>query len=413
VLLDPTDLVGAADAQAPGVVALRRDLHRHPELGLHLPATRHSVTEALGGLPLDITLHRTTSGVAALLTGTRPGPTVLLRADMDALPLDEESGDGCASEIDGVMHACGHDGHTAMLVGAARLLATLRDDLAGRVLFMFQPGEENGNRGALHMLDEGLLDLPPHAVDGSWSPVEAAYALHLSPNAPTGLVVSRPGPLMASSDRLRIVVTGRGGHASDPSRAADPIPTACAIVQSLQTMVTRRIDVFDPGVLTIGRIEAGTTSNVIPETAVVEGTLRALSDATRERLHEGVRRVASGIAAAHGMAVEVEIVLGYGVTVNHAASVDAALRVADSLIGVEGGVAGTFRLPHPTMGAEDFSYVVDRVPGAMLFLGCTPHDRDFATAAANHSNRVVHDEEALRVGVALHAALALSHVSGD
>ena len=401
------ELLQAADALQPRTVALRQQLHRQPELGLHLPHTRAAVLAALDGLPLDITLHETTSGIAALLTGARPGPTVLLRGDMDALPLQEDTGEPCTSEIDGSMHACGHDGHTAMLVGAARLLADRRSELSGRVLFMFQPGEENGARGALHMLDEGLLDVPAHAVDGSPSPVAAAYALHLTPNAPTGVVVSRPGPLMASSDSITITVTGRGGHASDPSRALDPIPVACEIVQALQTMVTRTIDVFDPGLVTIGRINAGTTNNVIPETAVIEGTMRAVGRATRQRLHDGVRRVAEGVAAAHGLDVEVHLTHGYGVTINDGAAAERALTVAAGLV----GAAHTVRLPHPTMGAEDFSYVIDRVPGAMLFLGCTPHEQNYLTAATNHSNRVAHDEAALPVGVALHAALALQHLT--
>ncbi len=403
------ELLQAADVLQPQTVALRQQLHRRPELGLHTPSTRAAVLAALEGLPLDITLHETTSGIAALLSGARPGPTVLLRGDMDALPLLEDTGESCTSEIDGAMHACGHDGHTAMLVGAARLLADRRSELSGRVLFMFQPGEENGSRGALHMLDEGLLDVPPHAVDGSASPVSVAYALHLTPNAPTGVVVSKPGPLMASSDRITITVTGRGGHASDPSRALDPIPVACEIVQALQTMVTRSIDVFDPGVVTIARITAGTTNNVIPETAVIEGTMRAVSRATRQRLHDGVRRVAEGVASAHGTGVDVDLTLGYGVTVNTDGVTEDALAVAATLV----GAARTARLAHPTMGAEDFSYVVERVPGAMLFLGCTPHDQNHLTAATNHSNRVVHDEAALPVGVALQAALALQHLTAE
>jgi amidohydrolase len=396
------ELLDAAQGFAPDVVALRHDLHRWPELGLHTPRTRDAVLEALEGLPLDITAHQTTSGVAALLTGGRPGPTVLLRGDMDALPLQEVTGEACSSHLDGMMHACGHDGHTSMLVGAARMLSERRSQLAGRVLFMFQPGEENGCAGALHMLDEGLLDLAPHALDGSPSPVEHAYAIHLTPNAPTGVVISRPGPLMASSDRLTIVVTGRGGHASQPHTALDPIPVACEIVQALQTMVTRSIDVFDPGIIT-----AGTTSNVIPESAVIEGTLRALSGRTRQRLHDGVRRVAEGVAAAHDTTVEVILGEGYGVTVNDAAASATVLAVAADLVGAD----MTVRLANPTMGAEDFSFVVDRVPGAMMFLGCTPHEHDFTTAASNHSNRVLHDDAALPIGMALHTALALHHLA--
>ena len=397
------------DAQgfAADAIALRHELHRWPELGLQTPHTRDAVLAALEGLPLDLTLHRTTSGVAALLTGDRPGPTVLLRGDMDALSLQESTGEDCASRIDGVMHACGHDGHTAMLVGAARMLAERKGELAGRVLFMFQPGEETGHAGALHMLDEGLLDLPPHAADGSPSAVEHAYAIHLTPNAPTGVVISRAGPLLASSDSLTIVVTGRGGHASQPHAALDPIPVACEIVQALQTMVTRSIDVFDPGIVTIGRIAAGTTNNVIPETAVIEGTMRAISARTRQRLQDGARRVAEGLASAHGASVEVIMGDGYGVTVNDAAACETVLSVAAAVVGAD----MTVRLATPTMGAEDFSYIVDRVPGAMLFLGCTPHDRDYTKAASNHSNTVVHDDAALPIGIAMHTSLALHHLS--
>jgi hippurate hydrolase len=401
------ELLAAANDIAAGVVALRHELHRWPEIGLHTPRTRDAVLAALDGLPLELTLHETTSGVAALLTGASPGPTVLLRGDMDALPLQEHTDEECSSRIDGVMHACGHDGHTAMLVGAARLLSARRGELAGRVLFMFQPGEEGGRRGAEHMLDEGLLDLPPHAADGSASEVAAAYALHLTPNAPTGLVVTRPGPLLASSDAILVTVTGRGGHASQPHNALDPIPVACEIVQALQTMVTRSIDVFDPGIVTIGRITAGTTTNVIPEIATIEGTMRSVSARTRRRLLDGVRRVAEGVAAAHGCEVDVQFREGYGVTINDAAATTTALAVADEVL----GPGQTFVLPTPTMGAEDFSFVVDRVPGAMLFLGCTPHDRDFTTAPTNHSNIVRHDDAALPVGVALHCALALHHLA--
>jgi len=261
------------------LVALRRELHRWPEVGNDLPITRETVLGALEGLPLELTLHETTSGVAGLLTGGRPGPTILLRGDMDALPMPEDTGLDFASGVEGRMHACGHDTHTAMLVGAARLLAVRRDELPGRVLFMFQPGEE-GYAGARFMLEEGLLELGPHAVDGSESPVTGAFALHITAAAPTGVIASRSGPIMASSDRLDIVVTGRGGHASEPHRALDPIPVACEIVQALQMMVTRRIDVFDPGIVTVGRIHAGTAYNVIPETATIEGTIRAISART-------------------------------------------------------------------------------------------------------------------------------------
>jgi len=384
--------------------SMRRDLHTWPELGNHNPRTRDRILEALEPLHLDITTHQQTSGMTALLTGALPGPTVLLRADTDDLAWPEDTGLDFSSRVDGTMHACGHDTHVAMLVGAARLLAARRDTLRGRVLLMFQPGEE-GHHGAKYMLDEGLLDIPPLA-DGTPSPITGAYALHTTSAAPTGFIASRTGPIMASADRLLITVTGRGGHASEPFRALDPIPIACEIVQALQIMVTRRISVFDPSVVTVGRITSGTAHNVIPETAEIEGTIRAISERTRSQVHDGIKRVAEGIAAAHEASVTVEIEAGYPVTINSDSGAEFALNTVGDLVGND----RIIRLPHPVMGAEDFSYVLQRVPGAMLFLGATPLDRDLGKAAPNHSNRVFFDEQCMVTGMALHAAMALRHL---
>ena len=396
----------ARDLQAD-TVQLRRRLHERPEQGNELPATREAVLEAIESLPLDVTLYETTSGIAALLTGGKPGPTVLLRGDMDALPLHEDTGLDFASRDDGSMHACGHDTHTAMLASAARLLVARRDDLAGRVLFMFQPGEE-GHHGAQFMLDEGLLDVPPLA-DGTPSPVTGAFALHITSALPTGWVSTRGGAVMASADRFVIRVTGKGGHASEPYRTIDPIPVACGIVQAIQTMVTRRIDVFDPAVVTVGRIHAGTTNNIIPESAEIEGTIRTVSKRTRELVQDQLRRVADGIAGAHGADVECELIAGYPVTSNSDEFAEFTIDVANEVIGADKVV----RLPHPLMGAEDFSYVLEQRPGTMMFLGGTPPDRNPATAAPNHSNRVVFDEDAMPDGVALYAAMALRHLGSS
>lgn len=394
------DLLGDA-------VALRRALHEWPELGNELPITRERVLESLEGLPLSITTHESTSGIAALLEGSRPGPTILLRGDMDALPMPEDTGLDFASHVEGCMHACGHDTHTAMLASAARVLSDRRDDFAGRVLFMFQPGEE-GHHGARFMLDEGLLDVADLA-DGTPSPVDAAFALHITSSLPSGWVTSRRGPVMASADTMTIRVTGRGGHASEPHRALDPIPVACEIVQALQTMITRSIDVFDPSVVTVGRISAGTTNNVIPEVAEIEGTIRATSERTRAKVHDGIRRVAEGVAAAHGCECDVEVIFGYPVTTNDDRFADFALDMAREVVGERHVV----ELPHPVMGAEDFSYVLQKLPGAMMFLGGTPHDKNPATAAPNHSNRVMFDEQAMVNGISLYATAALRHLSGN
>ena len=382
-------------------IALRRNLHKWPEIGNSLPKTREQVLSALEGLPLDITLHETTSGIAAMLTGGKPGPTVMLRGDMDALPMPEDTDLDFASKTENCMHACGHDTHTSMLVSTAKLLSDRRSEIPGRVLFMFQPGEE-GYHGAKFMLDEGLLNVSK-LKDGSDSPIKAAYALHITSSMPAGTVGTRSGPVMASSDTLSITITGKGGHASEPFRTLDPIPVACEIVQALQMMITRRIETFDPAVVTITKLIAGTTTNVIPETAKIEGTIRAVSEKTRNKVHDSIRRAAEGIAATYEMQASVEIKLGYPVTVNDAPSVDFALDVAESLLG-EGKAV---HMPSPIMGAEDFSYVLNQIPGAMVFLGGTPEGLNPATAPPNHSNRVMFDEAAMAHGVALYSSLAL------
>src|SRR3954470_14819127 len=253
------DLLAAAYADADRTIDLRRRLHRQPEIGLHLPRTQATILDALTGLPIEVTTGKSTSSVVGVLRGARPGPTYLLRADLDALPVQEDTGLPFASEIPGAMHACGHDTHMAMLLGAARLLAERRDLLIGQVVVMVQPGEE-GSHGARYMLEEGLLDVVPEA------PVSGAFALHISSTLESGSVNVRPGPMMAAADQWKIVVHGRGGHASEPHAAADPIPVAAEIVLALQSMVTRRVDVFDPAVVTVAHIEAGSTNNVIPDT---------------------------------------------------------------------------------------------------------------------------------------------------
>lgn len=388
----------------PRTVALRRALHERPEIGNELPITRDAVLESLDGLPLDLTLHETTSGISALLTGGRPGPTVLLRGDMDALPLHEDTGLDFTSRHDGRMHACGHDTHTAMLASAAQLLTAHRDEIPGRVLFMFQPGEE-GHHGAKYMLDEGLLDVPALA-DGTESPVTGAFALHITSTIPTGVVATKGGPILASADEFTIRVHGSGGHASAPSHAIDPVPIACEIVIALQTMITRRIDTFDPAVVTVGQIHAGTTNNIIPPVAEINGTIRTFSEQTRKQVHDHLRRVAEKIAEAHGATAEPEILYGYPVTSNQHEFAAFTIEAARASIGHE----RVIQLPNPIMAAEDFSYVLNEIPGTMMFLGGTSPDRDPRTAPANHSNLVTFDEDAMTTGVELYAQMALRHL---
>ena len=389
-------LLDEARKELPEAVRLRRRIHRNPELGLVLPDTQRAVLEALEGLDLEIATGGATSAVVATLRGARPGPTLLLRADMDALPMDEQSGLEFASQHAGRMHACGHDSHVAMLAGAAKLLARRRGELAGTVKLLFQPGEE-GFAGARVLIEEGLLDAAPR--------VDAAFAIHVDSTLPLGRVALRPGPILAAGDVLSIDLAGRGGHASMPHLAADPIPVACEIVTALQSFVTRRIDAFDPVVITVSRIQAGTTSNVIPATAHLLGTIRSVSESTRAAAHEGVRRVAAGVAAAHGLEAKVHIVPGYPVTVNDAGFAGFARGVAAELI----GSGGVIDMRAPVMGAEDFSYVLERVPGALVFLGARPPG---AEPAPLHSNRMVIDEDAMAAGIALHTAVSMRWLGG-
>jgi hippurate hydrolase len=383
----------------PDAMALRRELHQRPEIGNDLPITQELVLEALDGLPLTITKGESTSGIVAVLEGGGTGPTVLLRGDMDALPMHEDTGLEFSSRHDHSMHACGHDLHTSMLVGAARQLAARRDELAGQVVFMFQPGEE-GHHGARFMLDEGLLDAAPAA------PVTSAFALHVISTLPTGMAFVRGGTMMASADEFTITVTGRGGHGSSPHQALDPVPVACEIVMALQSMITRRIDTFDPAVVTVTQIHTGTTNNVIPEKAFIDGTIRAVSEATRAKVHAGIQRVAEGVGAAHEATAEVEVIFGYPVTVNDSAFADLSLSVAANVLG-EGKA---HRMPSPVMGAEDFSYVLQKVPGAMMFLGAAPPDAS-GPLAPNHSNRVFYDEATMQSGIALYSAVALDQLA--
>ena len=395
-------LLGDAEALLPEIVEVRRRLHRRPEIGLDLPATQAVVVAELERMGLAPRVGKSVSSVTAVIEGARPGPTLVLRADMDGLPLQEETGLEFSSEVAGAMHACGHDTHIAMLLGGARLLVTRREQLAGRVLLMFQPGEE-GFGGARFMLEEGLLNLP--AAEAA----NAAFAIHISTWHPTGTLNLRPGPQMAAADFIRLTVRGRGGHASAPYTALDPIPVAAEIVLALQAMVTRRVDVFDPAVVTIAHIRGGTTTNIIPETVFLEGTIRTFSETTRAAVHANVRRVVDGICAAHGATVELEIESGYPVTINDPAFAAFVASVGEELAGAEAVIP----MPAPIMGAEDFSYVLQRVPGAMVFLGARPPGEDPATAPGNHSNKVVYHEPALALGAALHAAVALRHLDGS
>ncbi len=390
-----------AHAMQDELVQLRRALHRRPEVGLQLPRTQESVLAALDGLGLEVTTGRDLSSVTAVLRGGRPGSAVLLRGDMDALPVQEETGLDFASEVDGVMHACGHDLHTAMLVGAARLLAAHRESLAGDVVFMFQPGEE-GWDGAGYMLREGVLD-------AAGPRVSSAYGMHvMSAMNPLGEFTTRPGTLMSASDALRVTIRGQGGHGSAPHLGRDPISVAAQLVGDLQTMVTRRFDVFDPVVLTVGMFAAGTKRNIIPDEATFEATVRTFSAEARERMRTASVQLCESVAAGYGLEAEALYLEEYPVTVN---APDHAAFAAEVALEVFGDDRYAPKL-HPQSGSEDFSRVLDAVPGCYLFLGAAEGE-DPATAPNNHSPRARFSDTVLSDGVLLHAELAIRALERD
>jgi len=390
------DLLQDARGIADRITALRRAIHAEPELGLQTPRTLAKVRAELADLPLEWREGTSCTGAVAILNAGKAGRSVLLRGDMDALPMDEETGLDFASTVSGRMHACGHDTHTAMLAGAARVLAARADALPGEVRFMFQPGEE-GYHGARFMLDDGLLDPLP----------EAAFALHIMPNAPHGTIGSRAGTLLASADMLEISVEGRGGHASMPHDTRDPVPVACEIVLALQTMVTRRFNAHEAMIVTVTQLEAANAHNIIPGRALMKGTIRTLSPERRQEVWAAIRTLAENIAQAHECDADVTITQGFPPTVNDARAVALAEVVATSL------PHGDFmNLPAPIMGAEDFSYVLEKVPGMMAFLGVAQSGADWRHCCSIHSSRMMVDESVLPRGTAFLAGCATRFLEG-
>ncbi len=383
----------------PRTIDLRRRIHRQPELGNHIPQTRAAVLEAIEDLDLEIQLSQSTSGIVTTLHGAEDGPTLLIRGDMDALPMPENTGLEYASKNPGCMHACGHDAHTAMLAGAARLLSQHKRCLHGKVKFMFQPGEESPG-GAKPMLDEGI-------VQKNGVP-DAAFAIHVYPNLPAGVIATRPGPLMAGADTINIRVVGKGGHASMPYDANDPIPVACELVQAMQSFVTRRVKPFDPIVLTVAQINAGTVSNVIPEYVDMVATLRCFSGESQQLTHDGIKRLVENVSAAHGMNAEVNIEEGYPATLNDPKFTGFVSETIKTVFGPQQYIP----MPEPVMASEDFSFVLRQFPGAMAFLGVAPDGTDPSKAAPCHSNRMLLNEDAMAVGMALHTAVACRFLNG-
>src|ERR671910_2403298 len=367
------------------IVTLRRDIHREPELGCDAKKTAEKVLSALEGLPLDIQTGVAENGIVATLRGADDGPTVGLRADMDALPIHEETGLPFASEVDGKMHACGHDGHTTMLVGAAHALSGMRDRLNGSVKFFFQPAEEGGGGGKV-MVDEGVVE-----------DVSSIFALHLWPGLPFGKVATKAGPIMAAADAFEMEIVGSGGHCAMPHLAADAVVIAAQVVTALQTVVSREVDPVEPAVLTVGEIGAGTAFNITPEGARLGGTVRTLNPDLRERMPGRIEALARGVAKGMRGDANLDYTFSYPVTVNDEGAADSVLGVAGDLFGAK----SVLELPNPSMGAEDFAFFLEKVPGAFIWLGIGEE------VSGLHTPKFAFDEEVLPRGSALLAALAL------
>jgi amidohydrolase len=371
------------------VVALRRDLHRHPELGFEERRTAELVATRLRALGYEVTTGIGVTGVGGVLRGERLGKTVMLRADMDALPIDEENAAPYASANAGVMHACGHDGHVAMLLGAAALIARRKAELAGTLVLCFQPAEE-GRGGAKAMLDDRFFER---------FGIERAYGLHLASAFPTGVVGLRSGPFYASSDSIEITIEGKGGHGAAPHLSVDPIYVAGLFIVAIQQIVARQVDPIEPAVVTIGAIHAGTTHNVIPSRATLLGTVRAFDADVRAKMAERIERVLRGVCESAGATYTFEYLWRYPVTSNDADQSRYVRALAEREIGSERVIEAP-RL----MGAEDFSYFAERVPAAFFTVGSNGGPD---SAWPHHHARFDLDERALATGVAILTALAL------
>lgn len=374
---------------ADKIVALRRDIHREPELGFGTEKTAQKVLDALDGLPLEIQTGVAENGIVATLKGGGEGPTVGLRADMDALPIHEETGLDFASETDNKMHACGHDGHTSMLVGAAHALSGMRESLNGTVKFIFQPAEEGGGGGGV-MVEEGVAD-----------DIDSIFALHLWPGLPFGTAATKAGPIMAAADAFEMEVRGQGGHGAMPHLGADTIAISAQVITALQTIVAREVDPVEPAVLTVGQIEAGSAFNIIPETAHLKGTVRTLNADLRERIPQRMEELARGVAQGMRGDVDLDYTFSYPVTVNDADSARLALGVIGDLFGEDNALD----LPNPSMGGEDFAFFLEKLPGAFVWLGVGEE------VSGLHTPTFAFDEEILPRGAALLTALALESLS--
>jgi len=404
----------AAARVEPKVVAWRRDFHQNPELGNREVRTAKIVADHLRAIGCDDVREKVAhTGVVGVLKGGLPGPVVALRADMDALPVAEETDVPFKStkrthwngvENVGIMHACGHDAHTAILMGVAEMLANMRARIPGTIKFIFQPAEETPpigeDGGAKMMVEQGCLENPK---------VDAIFGLHVVSNDTTGKVGYRSGPFMASADDFRIFVEGKQAHAAYPWSGIDPIVIGSQIVTGLQTIVSRNVDITEePAIVTVGVFHGGVRHNIIPDKVKLEGTIRAFNEEHRSQIHEHVKRITQMIAAAGGAKADVHIHRWYDVTVNDPGLTAWSLPTLGRFAGVD-----NVRTIGKQCGAEDFSFYQKEVPGFFYFIGCTPPDRDARKAPTNHSPRFYVDEKCLRIGTETLAALAVDWLAAN
>ena len=397
-MLDSKALLSEAATHAETLVGIRRELHQIPEFALDLPQTQARILKSIEGLG-EITLGGDLTSIALVIRGGKPGPTVLLRADMDALKVEEETGLDYAS-TNGYMHACGHDLHMAGAIGAAHLLATHKEELNGDVLIWFQPGEE-GHHGADVMIEEGMLELTGNR------PV-AAYGLHVFTSLPLGAIACKPGPLMASAGDLHVTFHGSGGHGSMPWLSKDPVTPMIESIAALQNLINKQFDQFDPVILNVGWIRAGddATTNVIADNASFGATVRTFSEANTKKLHELAPKLIHSIAEGFGVTAEVEFGRATKVLMNDPSAVARVEEVAKELV----GDAGYVPMQNPIAGGEDFASIVAEVPGAFVFVGACPPEIDYQTAPTNHSAKATFDDSVLPLCSALLASLALKHL---
>lgn len=393
-----SEILQLTDAIFPEVRALRRKLHQNPELAFEEKETARLLRHELSSTRLKIAKTIAKTGFTALLNGNGSGPVAAYRADMDALPVEEQTGLPFASRIPGRMHACGHDSHLAMAVGVARILSELRDQFPGSVKFIFQPAEESPPGGARKMVAEGALKNPD---------VECIFGLHVDPAFKTGKVAVKDGPMLAGVNDLNITVRGRGGHAAKPDNCIDAVVTASAIVQKLQSIVSRSINPLEPAVITIGKIESGTVRNVIAETARLEGTIRGLSRKTLKILRKEIKRSVSNVARAHGATVEVEFVEGYPPLKNDRTA-NFFIRSATAELY---GMGSLLELDSPMMAAEDFAFYLEQIPGAMYRLGV--RNKRVGSIHPWHHNEFTIDEEAMKIGMSVSALAIINFLKGE